>query len=213
MHVARDMYKTHEPRQAAPRPSIRPRSFGFEPSLPGASIAPGGSLVARRTSANGDRPAAGGCREGSQNAMGASRFLAMSGVYGARPARGTADYLLYVDGKAAGVSRRRRRRTLTGVEVQSGQVRPGPARRACRLAPAAAVPLPVHRRRDPLHQRPRSRAAGAQRLRLPPARTRCLAGSRTSADADGRGAGSGAVRDRHGVEPPTFLAACVLPER
>ena len=52
------------------------------------------------------------------------------------PGHGTADYLLYVDGKAAGiVEARKQGATLTGVEVQSG-----------RYAQGLPASLPAHRR-------------------------------------------------------------------
>ena len=49
------------------------------------------------------------------------------------------------------------------------QVRDRPARRAQPAGRAAAVPVPQHRRRDPLHQRPRPRPEDARHLREPAA--------------------------------------------
>ncbi len=56
-----------------------------------------------------------------------------------KPGHGTADYLLYVDGKAAGVIEAKKEgATLTGVEVQSGKYAQGlPA-----ALPAHRLPLP-----------------------------------------------------------------------
>ena len=75
------------------------------------------------------------------------------------PGHGTADYLLYVDGKAAGiVEAKKQGATLTGIEVQSGtHARSLPAHPA-RLAPAAALPVRKHRLGDALHQRAGPRA-------------------------------------------------------
>ena len=70
------------------------------------------------------------------------------------PGYGFADYLLYVDGKAAGVIEAKKEGvTLTGVETQSDKYTKGLPAGPAVLAQPAAVFLPVHRHRDPLHQR------------------------------------------------------------
>ena len=109
---------------------------------------------------------------------------------------GFADYLLYVDGKAAGVIEAKKAgATLTGVEIQSGQIRAGPA--AISL-PAWRRPLPfllrIHRRRDAFHQRARPRAARAQCLRLSPSGD---AGRMAAGAAAGDCAHHGRRRDGH----------------
>jgi hypothetical protein len=87
------------------------------------------------------------------------------------PGHGLADYLLYVDGKACGVVEAKRQGTpLRGVEPQSARYAQGPAGHAARLDPAVAVPVRIHRRGNPLHQRPGPDAARPRRVRLPPAR-------------------------------------------
>ena len=84
------------------------------------------------------------------------------------PGHGFADYLLYVDGKAAGVIEAKKQGTsLIGVETQSTKYNaPGLAR----LGTPAALRLRIHRRRNALHQRIGSNPALAPNLRLPPAR-------------------------------------------
>jgi type I restriction enzyme R subunit len=71
------------------------------------------------------------------------------------PGHGFADYLLYVDGKAAGVIEAKKQgATLTGVEVQSARYTQGlPASRLPRWRQARCLSLRVHRHRNPLHQR------------------------------------------------------------
>ena len=84
---------------------------------------------------------------------------------------GFADYLLYVDGKAAGVIEAKKAgTTLTGVETQAAKYSEGLPGRPAGPSPAPAVPLPDHRRRDPVHQLARPRPAEPPRLPLPPAR-------------------------------------------
>lgn len=101
---------------------------------------------------------------------------------------GTADYPLYIDGKAAGVIEAKKEgTTLTGVEIQSARYAKGLS--ACLtagLAPPAAVPVRVHRDRNPFHQRARSPAARPQRLCLSSAFSHLsssVASSSKSADA------------------------------
>jgi type I restriction enzyme R subunit len=70
----------------------------------------------------------------------AANLLAARGValreFELNPGHGTADYLLYVDGKAAGVIEAKKEgATLTGVEVQSGK-----------YAQGLPTSLPAHRR-------------------------------------------------------------------
>lgn len=80
---------------------------------------------------------------------------------------GFADYLLYVDGKAAGVIEAKKAgATLTGVEIQSARYAQGLPGGAARVAAPAALRLREHRGRDPLHQWPRPRAACSERLHL-----------------------------------------------
>ena len=81
---------------------------------------------------------------------------------------GFADYMLYVDGKAAGVLEAKKEGvTLSGVETQSNRYVKGSAGRAARMAQALAVRLSVHRRRDAIHQWFGSRASLARRVRFP----------------------------------------------
>ncbi len=90
---------------------------------------------------------------------------------------GFADYLLYVDGKAIGVDRgqaggphaHRRRDSV-------GQVHRRPARTACRTTACRCRSPTNHRRRHPVHQRPRSRPPQPGGLHLPPARGTAPAG-------------------------------------
>jgi type I site-specific restriction endonuclease len=84
------------------------------------------------------------------------------------PGHGTADYLLYVDGRAAGViEAKRQSATLTGVEVQSGRYAQGlPASLpACRrplpfLCESTGLETHFTNRLDP---EPRARARGGRR--------------------------------------------------
>ena len=62
------------------------------------------------------------------------------------PGYGFADYLLYIDGKAAGVIEAKKRgRHAHGRGTAVGPLRPGPASIAARLAQALAFQLRVHR--------------------------------------------------------------------
>ena len=59
-----------------------------------------------------------------------------------RSGHGFADYLLYVDGRAAGVVEAKPEgHTLTGVEAQSGKYGAGPAGQLALLHPSFAVPV------------------------------------------------------------------------
>ncbi len=54
--------------------------------------------------------------------------------------QGFADYLLYIDGKAAGVIEAKKGgATLTGVEIQSARYAAGPAGQLARVAPPVAL--------------------------------------------------------------------------
>ena len=129
--------------------------------------------------------------------------------------QGFADYLLYVDGKAAGVIEAKKQgATLTGVEIQSARYAKGlPA-----TLPAWRRPLPfiyeIHRRRDPLHQRARPRAARPQRLRLPQARD---AGRVAQGAAASHSAHHGRRRSREpsraSPPPPSSPASARCPAR
>ncbi len=66
---------------------------------------------------------------------------------------GYADYLFYLDGKAAGVIEAKRKgATLTGVEIQSAKYSGGFPPSLPVLRSPAPLPLPKHRRGNPLHQ-------------------------------------------------------------
>ena len=83
---------------------------------------------------------------------------------------GYADYMLYVDGKAAGVLEAKKEGvTLSGVETQSNRYVKGSAGRAARMAQAVTVRLSVHRCRDAIHEWLGSRASLARRVRFPQA--------------------------------------------
>jgi type I restriction enzyme, R subunit len=75
---------------------------------------------------------------------------------------GEADYLLYVDAIPAGVVEAKKEgETLTSFEIQRW-----PSRRVETLSKAAAIPLPKHRRRNPLHQSARTRRSQPPSLLL-----------------------------------------------
>ncbi len=66
---------------------------------------------------------------------------------------GFADYLFYIDGKAAGVIEAKREgATLTGVEIQSAKYSGGFPPSLTRLHSPTPLSLPKHRCRNPLHQ-------------------------------------------------------------
>ena len=120
-----------------------------------------------------------------------------------KPGHGFADYLLYVDGKAAGVIEAKKEGvTLTGVETQSDKYTKGLPDGLPALEQPAAIFLPIHRRRNPLHQRPRSHAAFAPGVRLPPARSCWPSGWIARPRAYRGPMASAAVRRAR----PTFLA-------
>ena len=82
---------------------------------------------------------------------------------------GFADYLLYVDGAAVGVIEAKRTGIpLTGVETQTAKYSVGLPDNL--PAPPPPVLLRKHRRRNPLHQPPRTRRSQPPRLRFPQAR-------------------------------------------
>ena len=119
---------------------------------------------------------------------------------------GFADYLLYIDGKAAGVIEAKKEgATLTGVEVAVGPLRPGPARQRCPpgagrcpsstsppaskpTSPTASTPSRAPARRSP-STGPRLLAAMADAACLAPAGAR----HRRSGTADAAAAGFAAA--------------------
>ena len=87
----------------------------------------------------------------------ALRNVPLAGGYG------FADYLLYIDGKAAGVIEAKKEGvTLTGVEVQAAKYSEG--------LPPASVSLPKHRHRNTVHQRFGARSPKSTHLCLPSSR-------------------------------------------
>ena len=85
-----------------------------------------------------------------------------------RSGHGFADYLLYVDGKAAGVVEAKPEGyTLTGVESPVREVRSGIAAQPPCIPSSVAVPVREHRGRYPVHQRAGSSASQPDRLLLP----------------------------------------------
>ena len=84
---------------------------------------------------------------------------------------GFADYVLFVDGRAAGVIEAKKAgTTLTGVELQAAKYSAGFPDAFPAPPPPAPVSLPEHRPGNPLQQPPRPRAAHPPRLPVPPAR-------------------------------------------
>ena len=74
------------------------------------------------------------------------------------PGHGFADYLLYVDGYAAGVVEAKKAGVpLTGVEIQTASYSVGVPQNL--PAPAAPLLLRIHRHRNSFHQPPRARRA------------------------------------------------------
>lgn len=69
------------------------------------------------------------------------------------PGYGFADYLLYVDGYAAGVVEAKKAGVpLTEVELSDGPIQRRPPYRPSRSAPPPALLLPAHRCGNPIHQ-------------------------------------------------------------
>ncbi len=119
---------------------------------------------------------------------------------------GFADYLLYVDGKAAGVIEAKKQgATLTGVEIQSGTLRAGPARQPARLAPPAAL-----RATSPPASRPTSPTASTP-SRAPATSSPSTARRRWREWLNDAAAGHGAQhRRRHTAPAPSFAPATFL---
>ena len=71
-----------------------------------------------------------------------------------RTGHGTADYLLYVDGRVVGVIEAKPEgHSLTGVETQSGKYGMGLPEEPASLCPSPAVPVREHRGGNAVYQR------------------------------------------------------------
>ena len=133
---------------------------------------------ARSRSTRCSRPPAGRCRTPAVNL--ARRHGVAVREFIARGRHGRADYLLFVDRKPSASSRRSRRARHSPASSGSRRSTSTACRtRHERARRAAAVRLPVHRRRDALHERARPRAAQPRGLLVPPARDARRAGSAT----------------------------------
>ena len=115
-----------------------------------------------------------------------ANILAYRGVairnFTLKPGHGFADYLLYVDGRAAGVIEAKKEGvTLTGVETQSERYTKGLPDGLPAWRQSASFLLRIDRRRNPLHQRPRPRATLPPGVQLSQTRnSRRVAGNRPS---------------------------------
>ena len=124
----------------------------------------------------------------------------------AEAGHGYADYLLFVDGEAVGVVEAKKEgTTLTGVEVQSAQVRRRAARPRCRRRCGrcrSSTRAPASRRASPTASTP-SRAAAASSL--PPAGDAGRVGWRRRS---ARRRGDGRARPSYDARPRRCAAGC-----